>query len=223
MIPVGRGFYKMSGSGNDFVMVDARTEPPGKLAQAAEIQRLCARGTGVGADGIVFLETSSVADIRLTYLNADGSRADLCGNATLCTTRLAVELGVGAPAGFRIETDTGIVAARMVDGRPEIDLQPVADVRPAADQLRPEAGERRIGYATVGVPHVVIQCDDVSTIDVVGRGRPLRRARTTDGNWAWARLFPGRFRCQTRHGAPQRPVPDRDGDLNRSCAPRSPS
>ncbi|HEY9230088.1 MAG TPA: diaminopimelate epimerase [Gemmatimonadaceae bacterium] len=174
MIPVGRGFYKMSGSGNDFVMVDARTEPPGKLAQAAEIQRLCARGTGVGADGIVFLETSSVADIRLTYLNADGSRADLCGNATLCTTRLAVELGVGAPAGFRIETDTGIVAARMVDGRPEIDLQPVADVRPAADQLRPEAGERRIGYATVGVPHVVIQCDDVSTIDVVGRGRPLR-------------------------------------------------
>lgn len=174
MIPVGRSFYKMSGSGNDFVMVDARTQAPGALANAADIQRLCARGTGVGADGIVFLETSSVADIRLTYLNADGSRADLCGNATLCTTRLAVELGAGAAAGMRIETDTGVVAARMVAGRPEIDLQPVIDVRPTADQLTTERGEQRIGFAMVGVPHVVIQCEDVSTVDVVGRGRPLR-------------------------------------------------
>ena len=93
MIPAGRTFYKMSGSGNDFVMVDARTEPPGRLAEPEVVQRICARGTGVGADGIVFLEASDTAAIRLIYLNADGSRADLCGNATLCTTRLAIELG----------------------------------------------------------------------------------------------------------------------------------
>ena len=90
MIRAGR---EMSGSGNDFVMIDARAEPPGELATPEVIGRVCARATWVGADGIVFLERSSVADIRLTYLNADGSRADLCGNATLCTTRLAVELG----------------------------------------------------------------------------------------------------------------------------------
>ena len=73
MIPAGRAFYKMSGSGNDFVIVDARNEPPGALAAAATIQRICARGPGVGADGIVFLEPSDRAAVRLTYLNADGS------------------------------------------------------------------------------------------------------------------------------------------------------
>lgn len=165
----------MSGSGNDFVIVDARLEPAGALSSAAAIQRICARGTGVGADGIVFLEPSDRAAVRLTYHNADGSRADLCGNATLCTTRLAVELGVGAPGGFDIETDSGIVAARLVGGQPEIDLQPVTTVQKTAEGIPREAGERHIGFALVGVPHLVIRCDDVSTIDVVGRGRPLRR------------------------------------------------
>jgi diaminopimelate epimerase len=175
VIPAGRDFYKMSGSGNDFVMVDARTEPRGRLDRPDVIQAICARGTGVGADGIVFLERSERADVRLTYLNADGSLADFCGNATLCTTRLAVELGIGAAGGLSIETDSGIVAARLRDERPEIDLQPVSDVRAEATGIPLEVGEERIGFALVGVPHLVIQCRDVSTVDLVGRGRPLRR------------------------------------------------
>lgn len=174
MIPTGRPFYKMSGSGNDFVMVDARSDPPGRLGEVDTIRRLCARGTGVGADGIVFLQPSSVGAIRLVYLNADGSPADLCGNATLCTTRLSVELGIAPRAGFNIETDSGIVAARIDGTQPEIDLQVVTGVRSTVDELEPAGGERRIGFALVGVPHLVILCDDVSTVDVVGRGRPLR-------------------------------------------------
>jgi diaminopimelate epimerase len=175
MIPVGRPFFKMSGSGNDFVMIDARQEPPGELANPDVIGRVCARATGIGADGIVFLESSSVADVRLSYLNSDGSRADLCGNATLCTTRLSVELGIGRAGGFRIETDSGIVAARMVGSLPEIDLPPVSDVRPNVEAIPTVVGEQRIGFALVGVPHLVISCRDVATVDVVGRGRPLRR------------------------------------------------
>jgi diaminopimelate epimerase len=173
MIPAGRSFYKMSGSGNDFVVVDARQQPPGRLAEPAQIQRICARGTGVGADGIVFLEPSSQASIRLTYLNADGSRAELCGNATLCTTRLATELGIGPPSGLVIETDSGPVAARIGEWGPEIDLQPVREIRLTAG-LPLVSGEGRMGYVVVGVPHLVIECDDVATVDVVGRGRPLR-------------------------------------------------
>lgn len=178
MVPSGRSFYKMSGSGNDFVMVDARTEAPGRLAEAATVRRICARGTGVGADGIVFLEPSAQADIRLVYLNADGSRAALCGNATLCTTRLAVELGAGQPAGFAIETDSGIVAARILFGRPEIDLQPVTEVLADAPSLELASGERRIGFALAGVPHLVVLREEVDSVDVVGRGRPLRQHRS---------------------------------------------
>jgi len=175
MIPSGRSFYKMSGSGNDFVMVDARSEPPGVLAEPEVIKLVCARGTGVGADGIVFVLPSDRARVRLVYLNADGSPADFCGNATLCTTRLAVELGAGSATGFDIETDSGIVAARMTGDRPEIDLQGVTDVRPDVADIPAERGESRLGFALVGVPHLVVLCDDVATIDVVGRGRPLRR------------------------------------------------
>ena len=174
MIPVGRAFYKMSGSGNDFVVIDARVEPPGRLAEPGAIGHICARGTGVGADGIVFLESSDLADVRLVYLNADGSRAEFCGNATLCTTRLAAELGAGRAAGMTIETDSGLVQARINDGLPEIDLQPVDDPSPDFGEIGLEPGETRIGFATVGVPHLIIRCADVGTVDVVGRGRPLR-------------------------------------------------
>ena len=174
MIPSGRRFYKMSGSGNDFVMIDARRETRGALGEPAVIQRVCARGTGVGADGIVFLEPSSVADIRLTYLNADGSPADFCGNATLCTARLAAELGMANPSGMSIETDSGVVPARIKDDLPEIDLPDVAAPHAAPQSIPLESGERRVGYLVVGVPHLVIAVSDVATVDVVGRGRPLR-------------------------------------------------
>jgi diaminopimelate epimerase len=174
VIKSGRPFYKMSGSGNDFVMVDARDEPPGRLADPTVVQPICARGTGVGADGVVFLERSDRAAIKLTYLNADGSLADLCGNATLCTTRLAVELGAADPSGFTIETGAGVLSARLSGGRPEFDLQPVTEIIASATSIPLVGGETQIGFALAGVPHLVIRVPDVSTVDVVGRGRPLR-------------------------------------------------
>lgn len=174
MIPAGRPFYKMSGSGNDFVVVDARVDPPGSLAEPAVIGRVCARGTGVGADGIVFLERSDSADVRLVYLNSDGSRAEFCGNATLCTTRLAAELGAADAAEMSIETDSGLVQARLSGGLPEIDLKAVTDVRKRSDQIPLEHGEAKAGFVVVGVPHLVIRCANIDTVDVIGRGRPLR-------------------------------------------------
>jgi len=165
----------MSGSGNDFVFVDTRKVPPGPLASPEVIEAICRRGTGIGADGIVFLEDSNRATVGLIYLNADGSRADLCGNATLCTARLARELGiVDGQQGFTIETDSGVLAARFKGNGAEIDLLPVTEVRPDAG-IGLENGERRMGFALAGVPHLVIVVDDLETVDVVGRGRPLRR------------------------------------------------
>lgn len=172
-IPMGRPFYKMSGSGNDFVFVDARVEPAGELETPEAIQRISARGTGVGADGLVFLEPSAVATFGIRYFNSDGSLASLCGNATLCSARLAVELGIAPASGFTIETGAGVLAARVVDGQPEIDLAPVTDVRPDAGIPR-DPGEQRMGFGLAGVPHLVILDDDIDQVDVVERGRPLR-------------------------------------------------
>jgi diaminopimelate epimerase len=173
MLPTGRTFFKMSGSGNDFIMVDAMREPPGSLAHAETVQRVCARATGIGADGVVFLERSDVADYRMTYLNSDGSRADLCGNASLCSARLATELGIVRDPEFRFETDAGVLAGRLLPDGPEVDLPPVSEVRTGLP-FRLAGGERWIGFALAGVPHLVVRVDDVATVDVVGRGRPLR-------------------------------------------------
>lgn len=196
MIPSGREFFKMSGSGNDFVFVDARTEASGPLDQVATIRAICARGTGVGADGIVFLEGSAIASVGMRYLNSDGSVAALCGNATLCAARLFVELG-GAGVGqrFTIDSASGVLGAVMGPDGPEVEMPAVAEMTSdAPTPLGP--GERRAGFARVGIPHLVVLCDDVEQVDVVGRGRPLRNdpafaegtnvdfvARGHDGRW----------------------------------------
>lgn len=173
MLPTGRAFFKMSGSGNDFVMVDAMREPPGNLGHAETVQTVCARATGIGADGVVFLEPSDVAEYRMTYLNSDGSRADLCGNASLCSARLATELGIVQTTDFHFETDAGVLGARLLPGGPEVDLRPVSEIRTGLP-FRLAPGEHWIGFALAGVPHLVIRVDDVATVDVVGRGGPLR-------------------------------------------------
>ena len=171
----GLRFFKMSGSGNDFVVVDAREDPHEELRTPDVIQRLSARGTGVGADGLVLLAAEPNADFRMIYFNADGSRASMCGNAALCCTRLATELGGGVPRELRFVTDSGIVTGRVVAGRPEIDLAPVSVVRPEAP-VSACAGESRVGYAVAGVPHLAVLVSDLEAADVAGRGRELRFA-----------------------------------------------
>lgn len=173
MLPSGRVFFKMSGSGNDFIVVDATGQSADDLLERDMVRALCARATGIGADGVVLLEHSSVADYRMTYLNSDGSRANLCGNASLCSARLASELGLLKTTEFKIQTDAGVLAARLSNEGAEIDLPAVRDVRPGLP-IRLEPGERSIGFALAGVPHLVVRVDDVEIVDVVGRGRPLR-------------------------------------------------
>lgn len=195
VIPTRR-FYKMSGSGNDFVMFDVRTEPDAAWLDPYAIRAMCARATGIGADGVVLLQASVVAEFRMAYYNSDGSRAAMCGNAALCTTRLAVELGAARPEGMCFETDSGLVSSRMRGMVPEVDLPPVTEFRDDAGiPLMP--GELQMGFALVGVPHLVVRCEQVETVDVVARGRPLRHhsslaaganvnfiSATADGVWA---------------------------------------
>jgi len=174
VIEKGRAFYKLTGSGNDFIFIDVRREPAGKLERVDTVREVCARGSGVGADGIVFLYRGERAPVAIRYLNSDGSVAELCGNATLCAARLAAELRiVSGHQEFTIATDSGDVTARFRDGRPEIDLQPIIDVQDCF-QAELESNETRLGFALVGVPHLVVLCTDVGLAPVVDRGKRLR-------------------------------------------------
>lgn len=202
MTRFGREFYKLTGSGNDFVFVDARSEPAGRLERPEIVSALCARGTGVGADGIVFLEASSRHGeaFSIRYLNRDGSLASLCGNASLCSVRLAAELQiVEAGEEFAFGTGAGRVRGRLTEDGPEIDLQPVSELTAHA-RLDAQPGERHVGFAMVGVPHVVVLCESVETVDVAGRGRAIRNDRSlvagANVNFV-ARAVDGRWRLRT--------------------------
>jgi diaminopimelate epimerase len=110
----------------------------------------------------------------MRYYNADGSLASMCGNAALCSARLAVDLGVADPEGFRFATDAGVITGRIRDDLPEIDLAPVEEV--ATDVgLELAAGETRIGFARAGVPHAVVLCVNADDVPLETRGRLLRR------------------------------------------------
>lgn len=169
-----RHFWKMSGSGNDFVFIDGRTPELEALPSAAWVSAVCTAHTGVGADGVVVLRPSAEADFEIVYFNRDGSRGELCGNASLCATRLAVELGIAQSSGLRFGTDAGILSARIREGLPEIDLQPVERIQPDASGIVRVPGEERIGFANSGVPHLVLLTDDLAGIPLATRGPELR-------------------------------------------------
>ena len=166
--------YKMTGSGNDFVMLDGRAARP-EAWPAERIAAVCDRRTGVGADGLVILVPETAGAVRMHYWNADGSRAAMCGNAALCSARLAVHLELVPPGELCLLTDAGVVRACAPAGGElaEIGL-PGFEMADSAAGPEPGPGEQWIAFATVGVPHLVVRVDDVEQVDLVGRGRSLR-------------------------------------------------
>jgi diaminopimelate epimerase len=171
---IGLPIYKMTGSGNDFVMVGGRVSTPDDWT-ASDIQAACARGTGVGADGLVFVTPGShPGAVRMIYFNSDGSRAAMCGNAALCSTTLAAHLNLAPADGMDLETDAGTYRSRAVGpGRSELNLAPV-EAPQAVPGLGLAPGEQRAALGRVGVPHLVVLLDDVEQLDLMGRGRALR-------------------------------------------------
>ena len=171
---VGLPIYKMTGSGNDFVMVDARVSAPADWT-AEDMQAVCARGTGIGADGVVFVGPGSKPGAaRMIYYNSDGSHANMCGNAALCSTTLAVHLGVGPAVGMDLETDAGTYRSRTAEpGRAELNLAAV-DPPAAVSGLELTPGERQAVLTRVGVPHLIVVVDEVDNVALMERGRALR-------------------------------------------------
>ena len=170
----GTLFYKMTGSGNDFVMLDGRATAPDRWPPAL-VRAICDRRNGVGADGLVILTPSTPGSVRMSYWNSDGSHGAMCGNAALCSGRLSVDLEMVPPGEFCLLTDAGLV--RVISGvqadEAEINL-PDCDLPRDLPDFSPGTPERWFSHGTVGVPHLVVRVDDVETVEVSGRGRTLR-------------------------------------------------
>jgi diaminopimelate epimerase len=165
-------FYKMTGSGNDFVMLDGRTH---RVADwpVERIVAVCDRRNGVGADGFVVLTPVTGAQVRMSFFNSDGSEAAMCGNAALCSTVLATTLGMVGPDGMELVTGAGTFPTRCT-GVFQASLN-LPDFPPPRDPgISRGPGEVEMWLATVGVPHLTVLVEDVEKIDLAGRGRALR-------------------------------------------------
>jgi diaminopimelate epimerase len=165
-------FLKMSGAGNDFIVIDNRAglvpEPAGALAA-----RLCARRDAIGADGLLLLEKSGRADFRMRYYNADGSEADMCGNGARCISRFALLCGA-AKQEMRFENLAGDFKS-LVDQAGQVALDMTAPHSEALNLRIEQDGLDLLGHSlNTGVPHLVLEWPGLSAAPVVALGRKLR-------------------------------------------------
>ena len=170
----GTPFFKMTGSGNDFVFLDGRGTSPAEWPEE-RVRLICDRRRGVGADGLVILTPAATGSIEMSYWNSDGSVGAMCGNAALCSGRLAIYLQLVPPGEFCLLTDAGVVRVRfpVADELAEINMPDIDLPVPFRGRdLAP--GERWIFLAPVGVPHLVVRVDDIERVEPALRGRSLR-------------------------------------------------
>ena len=165
-------FFKMSGSGNDFIVIDNRQPriPEDRLLEF--VHRICRRRISVGADGLILIESSSRADFKWRFFNSDGSRADLCGNGARCAARFAW-LNHIAESRMTFETEAGMIQAEIDRDRVRISMPEPKEMR--MDIALEVAGKSfAVDSIHTGVPHVVILTDDTDGLDVVGLGKQIR-------------------------------------------------
>ncbi|MBM9537695.1 diaminopimelate epimerase [Desulfobulbus alkaliphilus] len=165
-------FCKMSGAGNDFIIIDHRKAVVPVALMPDFVRLVCRRRFSVGADGLFFIELSRHADFKWRFFNSDGSEAAMCGNGARCVARFAYMHGIAA-ARMRFETQAGIIDAAVADTQVTIGMPPPQAMRL---DLAVNIGKQRFIVHSVdtGVPHIVLFDEEVDDAKVAELGRQLR-------------------------------------------------
>ncbi len=165
-------FWKMSGSGNDFILIDNRSGQVKDDEMGLFVERACRRRQSVGADGVIFVVKSEQHDFRWRFFNADGGEVEMCGNGGRCVARFALLNGIAGPE-MTFETLAGPVAAE-VKGR-SVKIRMPNPTRLKKDLiLKPKPGWQTVDFINTGVPHVVVRVQDLKNHPVLEQGQYLR-------------------------------------------------
>ena len=169
-------FVKMSGTGNDFIMIDNRTGLL-KEGEAAELARAaCPHRIAVGADGVILIEKASKPghDLRMRIFNADGSEAEMCGNGSRCFAVFAKQLGA-AGGEQTIDVIPGTLNAVVAaDGRSaKVQLSQPSRVE-RFEKLKVLEQTVSLHFLNTGVPHAIQFVENVATADVKRAGACIR-------------------------------------------------
>jgi diaminopimelate epimerase len=155
-------FYKYQGTGNDFIIMDNRDKRYDSLTRQ-QVAFLCDRRFGIGADGLMLLNTHPDYDFEMKYYNSDGRESTMCGNGGRCLTQFAFDIGID-------KTSFSFLA---VDGPHEANINEkvVALKMNDVNQVRHDHGDYILN---TGSPHYVQFTNDVMHLDVYKKGKEIR-------------------------------------------------
>lgn len=174
-------FVKMHGLGNDFVFIEDKTGQDKDYTVLA--RAMCNRHTGIGADGLIVIVDSRVADVRMRIINSDGSEAEMCGNGIRCFAKYVYDSGIIEKKQFTVETPAGIMEPEITVGadnkaelitinmgRPSFNRSEIpmegTDGRVLNEDLGVDGENWKITSLLMGVPHTVTYVDDVDSVDI---------------------------------------------------------
>ena len=183
-------FTKMHGAGNDYVYVNCFDQP--LPADAPELaRRMSHRHFGIGGDGLVLIRPSEVADARMQMFNADGSEAEMCGNAIRCVGKYLYDHGIRRQETLRIETGAGVLTleleatngkatrARVDMGEPILEAARIPTTLPGSPvvdvELVVDGKSFQVTCVSMGNPHCVIFVEQLSDELVLGFGPKIEK------------------------------------------------
>ena len=166
-------FLKMSGAGNDFILLDNRNARI--VLTPEQVARLCHRQFGIGADGLMLLvpSTTGKADWAWRFYNSDGSDAAMCGNGARCFARYIQRVTGWTKPTVTFETAAGVITAEFQGERVTINLTAPQDLR-LEESVTTQAGVLKVSSINTGVPHAVVFVEDADQAMVQPLGSELR-------------------------------------------------
>lgn len=169
-------FYKMTGSGNDFIIIDNRQKIVDSDNCKTLVRAACRRKYSVGADGLILIENDHEVDFKWRFFNADGSEAEMCGNGGRCAARFVVLNNIVEEHKIVFRTGAGFIHAETRGEKVKLEMNPPSNVEMNLS-LSLKKGSLEVNFINTGVPHVVVfvgDLDELSGYDVVSVGRELR-------------------------------------------------
>ena len=174
-------FWKLQGSGNDFVVIDDRNGKVEEflkktnLSKGEFVKKVCAFHTGVGADGLILIKIPENPgnDFKWEFFNADGSEAEMCGNGSRCAVRFAYEKGISGRE-VKFETLAGVIRAKVLEKGKKVKVQLTPPTQPIEKLLRVYDREIKGVFINTGVPHFVVPIEDLESLNVIRLGRAIR-------------------------------------------------
>lgn len=166
-------FAKMSGAGNDFIVIDNRE---GRLNQLETrlIRQWCTRRLAIGADGLMLLNSSQELDFEMAYYNADGSSAAMCGNGGRCIARFAVLVGAAEEKkAMNFQAPSGCYQAVVDNSQVDLKLIPPAVINQDVTLILPDASVT-VDVTDTGVPHAVQLVEDIEQVAIEQLGPAIR-------------------------------------------------